>query len=51
MVCPQSRAREDAFDWGEITSMWSYISYEFKSGSQLQDIKFNGPMIGATFRW
>ena len=40
-----------AFDWGEITGMWRYISYEFKSGSQIQDIRFNGPMVGATFRW
>ena len=40
-----------AFNWGEITGMWRYISYEMKSGSQIEDIKFNGPMVGATFRW
>ncbi|MEJ8857614.1 hypothetical protein WKW79_23785 [Variovorax robiniae] len=40
-----------AFDWGELTGMWRYISYEFKSGSPVHDIKLNGPMIGATFRW
>jgi hypothetical protein len=40
-----------AFSWGELTGMWRYISYDMKSGSNVQDLSFNGPMVGATFRW
>lgn len=40
-----------AFSWGELTGMWRYISYDMKSDSQVQDLNFNGPMVGATFRW
>ena len=40
-----------AFNWGEINALWRYIGYEFDSGSRVQDVNFNGPMIGATFRW
>jgi hypothetical protein len=39
------------FSWGELTGMWRYISYETKSGVPLQDLTFNGPMIGATIRF
>ena len=40
-----------AFSWGELAGMWRYISYDMKSGSMVQDLSFNGPMVGATFRW
>ena len=40
-----------AFSWGELTGMWRYISYDMKSDSTVQDLSFNGPMVGATFRW
>ena len=40
-----------AFSWGELTGMWRYVSYDMKSGSPVEDLSFNGPMIGATFRW
>jgi len=40
-----------AFSWGELVGMWRYLAYEMKSGKQLSDLNFNGPMIGATFRW
>ncbi len=40
-----------AFSWGELSGMWRYLAYEMKSGKQLNDLNFNGPMIGATFRW
>jgi len=39
------------FGWGEITAMWRYLRYNTKSGAVLQDIRFSGPLIGATFRW
>jgi hypothetical protein len=31
--------------------MWRYVDYNFKSDKALQDMNFNGPMFGATFRW
>ena len=40
-----------AYSWGEITGMWRYVSYDMKSGSQIEDLRFSGPMIGATWRW
>jgi hypothetical protein len=41
-----------AFSWGELTGMWRYISYDMKSDSDpIKDLSFNGPMLGATFRW
>jgi len=39
------------FGWGEVTAMWRYLRYNMKSGADLQDISFSGPLIGATFRW
>jgi hypothetical protein len=39
------------FKWGELTAMWRYLSYDMKSGQVIQSMNFNGPMIGATFRW
>jgi opacity protein-like surface antigen len=39
-----------AFHWGTIDAMWRYLDYEF-SGTKIKSIDFNGPMIGATFRW
>ena len=40
-----------AFSWGDVLAMWRYLDYNFKSGSPIQDINFNGPMLGARFRW
>lgn len=39
------------YSWGEITGMWRYVSYDMKSSSSVEDLSFNGPMIGATWRW
>ncbi len=39
------------YGWCDLNVMWRYLAYEFKSGSALQNVNFNGPMIGATFRW
>jgi len=39
------------FGWGEITAMWRYLRYDMKSSSDLQDVRFSGPLLGATFRW
>jgi hypothetical protein len=40
-----------AFQWGEIGAVWRYLEYKLKSGSNIQDMSLNGPMIGAVFHW
>ena len=40
-----------AFRWGELSAMWRYLGYHSKSGKNLEEISFNGPLVGATFRW
>jgi hypothetical protein len=40
-----------SFKWGDVIAMWRYLDYDFKSGSPINDMNFNGPMLGATFRW
>jgi hypothetical protein len=39
-----------AFQWGEVSVLWRYLDYRFKS-RKIEDMNFNGPQIGATFRW
>jgi hypothetical protein len=39
------------FKWGELTAMWRYLAYDLEPGPNIEDLKFNGPLIGATFRW
>ncbi len=39
------------FKWGEVSALWRYIDYDMKSGSAMQNVRFSGPMVGATFRW
>ena len=40
-----------AFGWGDVVGLWRYLRYDFKSDQAIQDLAFNGPMIGVTFRW
>ncbi|MBK7792040.1 MAG: hypothetical protein IPJ62_05625 [Betaproteobacteria bacterium] len=40
-----------SYHWGDLIAVWRYVDYNFKSDKALQDIDFNGPMLGATFRW
>ena len=40
-----------AFNWGSIVAAWRYLDYEFKSGSPVENLSFNGPAIGLIFRW
>jgi hypothetical protein len=40
-----------SFKWGDVLAMWRYIDYNFKSGSPIEDINFNGPMLGVRFAW
>ena len=39
------------FNWGEVAAVWRYIDYDMKSGKPIQSVTFNGPQIGATWRW
>jgi hypothetical protein len=40
-----------AFGWGEVAAAWRYIDYNFKSGTPLQSLSFNGPAVGVIFNW
>jgi len=40
-----------SFGWGDLAATWRYLDYRFKSDSALQTFSFNGPAIGAIFRW
>lgn len=37
--------------WGSVLGGWRYLAYDFKSGSAIQDLNVNGPMIGVAFAW
>jgi hypothetical protein len=40
-----------AFKWGEFVGTYRYILYDMKDDGLLQDMRFAGPAIGATFRF
>ena len=40
-----------AFDWGDISLMYRYLSYDQGDDKLLQDIAFGGGMLGVTFRF
>jgi hypothetical protein len=40
-----------SYGWGDVVGLWRYIRYDFKSDAVIDDLSFNGPMIGVTFRW
>jgi len=40
-----------AFKWGEIVGSYRYLLYDMKGDGLLQDVRFAGPAIGATFRF
>ncbi len=39
------------FGWGSVLATWRYLGYNFKSGSAVESLNFNGPTIGVAFRW
>lgn len=39
------------FDWGEVTAVWRYIDYDFKSGSLVSRMSWSGPAVGLTWRF
>ncbi len=40
-----------AFKWGEIVATYRYVLYDMGDDKLLQDIRFAGPAVGATFRF
>ncbi len=41
-----------SFDWGRIGALWRYLEYKPQgSNNRIQEVYFNGPMVGATLRW
>ena len=40
-----------AFGWGDIDVLWRYLDYDLKSSPAIEDMNFNGPALGARFRW
>jgi hypothetical protein len=40
-----------SYQWGDIVAMWRYLDWNGRSGKPIQSLNFNGPMLGATFRW
>ena len=39
------------FGWGDLGVAWRYLDYELKSDGPITNMNFNGPALGATFRW
>ncbi len=39
------------FDWGAVVASWRYLDYEFKSGSHIESMSFNGPLVGVVFKF
>ena len=40
-----------AFRQVELSALWRYVGYESKPGKAITDMNFNGPQLGAVFRW
>lgn len=40
-----------SFGKSEAVLAWRYIDYEFASDDKVQNLEFNGPALGFTFRW
>ena len=40
-----------AFGWGDLGVAWRYLDYDLKSDGPIVDLNFNGPAVGAIFRW
>jgi hypothetical protein len=40
-----------AFGWGDVGVAWRYLDYDLNSDGPISEMNFNGPAVGATFRW
>ena len=39
------------YSWGSLLAAWRYTGFQMKSGSAIESMNFNGPLLGATFKW
>ena len=39
------------FGWGSLVANWRYLDYDFKSGSKVENLDFNGIALGASFKF
>lgn len=39
------------FDWGSAFATWRYLDFQFKSGSAVDSMSMNGPLIGVAFQF
>lgn len=39
------------FDWGAVVATWRYLDYQFKSGSAIDSMYLNGPLLGVAFQF
>ena len=40
-----------SFGWGEVAAAWRHLDYGFDSAEKVENIDFDGPALGVTFRW
>ena len=40
-----------SFKWGEVTLAYRNLYYDQKDDKLLQDLRFDGPALGVTFRF
>ena len=40
-----------AYSWGELTAVWRYLDFKGKSSQPIDNLSFNGPMVGVSFRF
>jgi len=41
-----------SFDWGQIGALYRYLKYKPQgSNNRIEEVYFNGPMVGASLRW
>jgi hypothetical protein len=40
-----------AFGWGDLGVAWRYLDYDMGPDGPIADLNFNGPALGASFRW
>ncbi len=39
------------FGWGTVLGGWRHVTYDFKSGSTVEGLDLDGPMLGVSFHW
>jgi len=39
------------FGWGEFIGAWRHLDYRMKSGAGIESLSFDGPSLGAQWRW